>query len=131
MKPSGVAPLGQLPILKVGDKTYCQSIPLSAYAAKLAGLYPSSPKEQLAVDEVVAITDELWNKIGSTNSKEPETRAAYGTNAATHLKALAARLEGRPFFHGDTPGWADLWVYQYCSFFASGFFDHVSDRFLP
>ena len=40
-------PLGQLPALEVDGKTYCQSVPLSAYAAKLAGLYPATPLEQL------------------------------------------------------------------------------------
>ena len=28
------------------------------------------------------------------------------------------------------PGVADLWVYQYCSFFASGFFDHIPTDFV-
>lgn len=37
---------------------------------------------------------------------------------------------GGKFFAGEKPGYADLWVYQYCSFFSSGFFDHVPADFV-
>ena len=33
-------------------------------------------------------------------------------------------------FPCKTPGVADLWVYQYCSFFASGFFGHIPADFV-
>lgn len=33
-------PLGQMPVLLIGDKTFCQSTALARYAAKKAGLYP-------------------------------------------------------------------------------------------
>jgi glutathione S-transferase len=80
---------------------------------------------------VVAITDELWNKIGSTSKDKPETREAYGNEVAPrYLQLLEKRLGDSQFFHGKAPGWADLWVYQYISFFTSGFFDHVPKDFV-
>jgi glutathione S-transferase len=33
-------PLGQVPVLLIGDKAFCQSTALARYAAKKAGLYP-------------------------------------------------------------------------------------------
>jgi glutathione S-transferase len=123
-----VAPLGQLPVLVVDNVSYCQSIPMSVYVAKLGGLYPTDALEQLKVDEVMGITDEVWNKIGATKSDDPSTRVAYGYDVAPkYLQLLEARLTaaGGKFFHGETPGVADCWVYQWTNFFASGFFDHV------
>ncbi len=131
LKATGFGPLGQLPVLEVDGVQYCQSIPLSAYAAKLAGLYPTDPLAALKAEEVVAILDELWNKIGATSKDKPETREAYGNEVAPkYLKALASRLGEGPFFHGATPGWADLWVYVFVTFFTSGFFDHVPTDFV-
>lgn len=101
LKKTGFAPLGQLPVLEVGEKKFCESIPLSVFAAKIAGLYPTDPLEQLQIDEVIAIVDELWNKIAKTDGKVPETRVAYGKEVApSFLVTLASKLRG-PFFHGE------------------------------
>lgn len=144
-------------MLEVDGKKYCESIPISIFSAKLAGLYPTDPLEQLQVDEVIAIVDDLWNKIAKTDGKVPETRVAYANEIApAMLVALASRLRD-PFFHGEVifnfnffffllvfflystltsiyvskkPGVADLWVYQYCNFFTSGFFDHIPTNFV-
>ena len=57
LKQTGFGPLGQLPVLEVEGVQYCQSIPISKYAATLAGLYPAAPLAALQADEVVAIVD--------------------------------------------------------------------------
>jgi glutathione S-transferase len=132
LKATGFGPLSQLPVLEVDGSQHCQSLPLSAYAAKLAGLYPGTPLAQLEADEIVATVDELWNKIGATAKDKPETREAYGEEVAPkYLHYLAKKLGDGPFFGGAAaPGWADLWVYQYAAFFGSGFFDHVKKDFI-
>lgn len=132
LKATGFGPLGQLPVLDVDGAQHCQSIAISAYAAKLAGLYPATPLAQLEADEVVATMDELWNKIGATTKDKPETRVAYAEEVAPkYLSFLAKRLGDKDFFGGAAaPGWADLWVYQYTAFFTSGFFDHVPADFV-
>jgi prostaglandin-H2 D-isomerase / glutathione transferase len=123
-------PLGQLPALEVDGKLYCQSVPLSCYAAKLAGLYPTTPLEQLEADEVVAILDELWNKGGAV-PKDEEKRVAYAKETAPKfLKALEKRLGDKTFFGGAEPMWQDLWVYQYVAMFTSGFFDFIPKDFV-
>ena len=116
-------PLGQLPALEIEGVPFkiCQSLPLSAYACKLAGLYPTDPLEQLKADEIVAIVDELWNKGGAT-PKDEAKRVEYATIVAPKfLKALAARLGDDTYFAGAAePQWADLWVYQYGMCFSVG-----------
>jgi len=125
LKASGYAPLGQLPVVEVEGGVYTQSIPMSAFAAKLAGLYPTTPLEALKADEVVAVVDDVWNKLGGT-PKDEKARVAFAEEVAPKfLKFLAARLGSGPFFAGAAPGWADLWCYQFVSFSTSGFFDHV------
>ena len=87
---------------------------------------PSDPFEALKQDEIVAIVDEVWNAIGKTNAKEPETRVAYANDVAPKfLKVLESRLGDAQFFGGASPSYADLWVYVYVSFFTSGFMDHL------
>ena len=47
-----------------------------------------------------------------TDAKIPETRVSYGYEVAVpYLKLLEKRLlaTGGKFFHGDAPGYADLW----------------------
>lgn len=94
IKEEGKTPLGQLPVLSIeGSGDFCQSIPISKYCAQIAGLYPTTPLEQLKADEVVAISDELWNKIGSTDKGAPETRVKYGEEVAPkYLTLLEQRL---------------------------------------
>lgn len=131
VKASGMAPLGQLPVLEVDGAAYTQSLPMSVYAAKLAGLYPTEPLAAFKADEVVAVVDEAWNKIAATSKDKPETRVAYGEEVAPkYLALLEKRLGGAQFFGGAAPNYADLWVYVYVSFFASGFFDHVKTDFV-
>ena len=117
VKATGYAPLGQLPVLEAEGHMFTQSVPMSAYAAKKAGLYPTEPLAQLGADEIVAVIDELWNKIAATSKDAPATRLAYAEETApVALKYVAKRLaeSSTPFFQGAaTPQWADLWVYQY------------------
>lgn len=42
VKASGVPPLGQMPFLEVNGNVICQSIPISSYACKVAGLCEST-----------------------------------------------------------------------------------------
>ena len=95
----------------------------------LQGLYPATPIEQLAADEIVATVDEVWNAIAKTSKDAPETRVAYGNDVAPkYLAALAKKLGDRAFFGGDQPGYADLWVYAWINFFTSGFFGEWRER---
>jgi glutathione S-transferase len=132
LKASGAAPLNQLPTLQIGDRTLTQSVPISAYAARRAGLYPTDPLAMFASEEVVAIVDEVWNKLSSTSKNRPESRVAYANDVAPkYLSLLCKRLGDDAFFGGAAaPLWADLWVMQYVAFLSSGFYDGVPTDFI-
>lgn len=132
LKASGAAPLNQLPILQIGSRTLTQSVPISAYAARRADLYPTDQLAIFASEEVVAIVDEVWNKIAATSKDRPDSRVAYGEDVAPkYLALLCKRLGDDAFFGGGAiPMWADLWVFQYVSFLSSGFYEGVPTDFI-
>ena len=129
LKPS--TPLGQLPILELDGEVFTQSIPISKYAATLAGLYPTDPLLALRADAIVATVDDIWNKLGST-PKEEKARIAYAEEIAPKfLHFFAKNLGTDKFFCGQAePTFADLWLYQYVKFAQSGFFDFVPKDFV-
>lgn len=121
-------PLGQVPVLEVDGAAITQSIPISRYAAKLAGLYPADPLAALYADEVVATIDEVWGKIGKAKSPE---RLAFGAETAPkYIALLEKRLGAGPFFGGAAPSFADLWFYAFASITSSGFFDDVPKDYI-
>ena len=131
VKASGMAPLGQMPFLEVNGSVICESVPISSYSCKIAGLYPTDPFEALKQDEIVAIIDEAWNLVAKTSKDQPETRIAYANEVAPKfLKVVESRLGDSTFFNGSSPGFADLWVYVYVSFLTCGFFDHIPIDFV-
>jgi glutathione S-transferase len=110
-------------------------------AASALAFWPSSPLSMCSLSfnlslspclsplQIVATLDELWCKVPA---KDEALRVAYGTEVAPkYLQAIAKRLGSGPFFLGSaTPGFADLWVYQFVSFFTSGFFDFLPKDFV-
>ncbi|RHZ14197.1 hypothetical protein DYB37_013861 [Aphanomyces astaci] len=54
-------PFGQIPTLKANGVIYAQSLALARYAAKLAGLYPTSPLLALEADSLVDAILENWD----------------------------------------------------------------------
>ena len=129
LKPS--TPLGQLPTLEIDGEVFSQSIPISQYAATIAGLYPTDPILALRSNVVVATVDEAWNKLGST-PKDEKARIAYAEEAAPKFLAFFAKSLGSDKFFGGAsePQWVDLWVYSYVHFATSGFFDFVPKDFV-
>ena len=123
-------PLGQLPVLHIDGKQFCQSTALSRYAAKKGGLYPVDDVKALIVDEVIASLDELMGSIpqGPAGDELKEKREAWmAGKLATYAAYFEAHLEasGGPFFLGADLSLADLWIEALVSMLAAGFFDHI------
>jgi len=128
-------PLGFIPVLKIDDVTYSQSVSLARYAAKLAGWYPSDPVEALKVDEAC---DSLNEVLGmAPKSKDPEElkklRQEFQAGAlTTYLKLVEKRIQdnGGLYVTGKTPTLADLWVEGIKGIYEIGFFDHIDKDFI-
>jgi glutathione S-transferase len=115
-------PLGQLPVLAVGEELFTESLALSRWAARQGAspLYPpGAGLDTLLCDEVCAIIDELWSKVPMARHHglgEPEALAAARAHfvasvAPRFLERLAARAaRGGPFFLGAAPSLADVWL---------------------
>lgn len=113
---AGKYPLDQVPVLTVDGVTYPQSAAHMAFAGKLAGLYPSDPKQGLAVDSVIATINEKLDTISPTFSesdlaKRIELRKQWNsTHGAKLYKFLDGQLAGKTYFAGDNLSVADLLV---------------------
>ena len=115
----GLLPCGQVPTLRVGGRTYCQSAAILRWAGRRAGLYPECAEEQLRCDMVCDALDELrrdlnplWYKAALRRdpvSGEPGCPLTHGQVveaqtlvAAHYLPAGFVRLEeilgDRPYF---------------------------------
>ena len=115
----GLLPCGQVPTLRVGGRTYCQSAAILRWAGRRAGLYPDCAEEQLRCDMVCDALDELrrdlnplWYKAALRRdpvSGEPGCPLTHGQVveaqtlvAAHYLPAGFVRLEeilgDRPYF---------------------------------
>jgi glutathione S-transferase len=70
----GTTPLGFVPVLKVDDKEYCQSVSLTRYAAKLAGWYPASELEALKCDMIAESINEVTSKAPRVGSQRHFSR---------------------------------------------------------
>eukprot|EP00199_Chlamydomonas_sp_CCMP681_P004580 CAMPEP_0119106488 /NCGR_PEP_ID=MMETSP1180-20130426/4488_1 /TAXON_ID=3052 ORGANISM="Chlamydomonas cf sp, Strain CCMP681" /NCGR_SAMPLE_ID=MMETSP1180 /ASSEMBLY_ACC=CAM_ASM_000741 /LENGTH=143 /DNA_ID=CAMNT_0007091837 /DNA_START=88 /DNA_END=516 /DNA_ORIENTATION=- len=80
-------PYGQVPVLEVDGVTYAQSSAIERYAASLAGVYPTSPLEQLKVDQLVAFAGEFWEPLVPTLS------IADAAEKAKAQDSVAAKLQ--------------------------------------
>jgi len=57
-------PLGQVPVLQVGDKMLAESLAILRYAGKIAHLYPTDPWEAAKVDEFIYLLEDLGQARG-------------------------------------------------------------------
>ena len=118
MKPS--MPLGQVPVLEMGDKKYPQSLAIAAYLAREFGLYGKTNLDSLKIDVIAQTVFELRIKASKhyyeTDPKKKEELAATLTlqESPFYLTFLEQQLveNGGEFLVGDAVSLADLIVYD-------------------
>lgn len=123
------APLGQLPIVEIDGKVFCQSVALTRWSAKLAGLMPEDPLQVLVTDEVIATADEMWNKVPH-GGENLETRRKEWVELARskHLAAIERRIAEHdgPFLLGKEMTVGDLFLWSALWGHVTKFFDHTT-----
>lgn len=119
LKSEGKLPSGQLPIMEVDGKHLSQSMAISTYCAKMAGLYPEDPWEAAKVDAIVQlVVEDVKNRVIYPTfwEKDAEKKAAMRKEAAEKklpekFAILESMLSPSGFFVGNSLTIADLNVY--------------------
>ncbi|RHY14973.1 hypothetical protein DYB25_005088 [Aphanomyces astaci] len=131
-KPSLDLPFGQVPTLKVnGTKVFAQSVAISRYAATLAGLYPQDPLEALEADLVVDTVVEATMTFVNAALLEPDEAKKADKLADANNKILPRLLGGLekrvvgPYFLGEAPTFADIYVLDFHTQIWSAFPDQL------
>ena len=126
-------PLGSVPVLKIGDETYCQSVALMRYTAKLAGFYPEDALEALKCDQALDTLNELMSKAPRSEDKD-EMKKLREEFQATHMTKTAAFLESCIEKNGGVgfckePSVADVALSMVTASIESGTFDYIDAAF--
>merc|ERR1712223_790901 len=134
-KASGIAPLGQAPILEVDGKVVAQTGAIARYCGKVSGFYPKDDDFAAAkVDEIIDTATDMTNLIGTTmrmaDEKEKlEARAKLATEKLPKYFAALERLLSENgstgFYVGNTMTIADIGMWRMLGWFKGGALDGV------
>merc|ERR1712110_1013784 len=137
-KASGIAPLGQAPILEVDGKVVAQTGAIARYCGKVSGFYPKDDDFAAAkVDEIIDTATDMTNLIGATMgiSDEKEKLEARAKLATEKLPKYFAALErllnengSTGFYAGNTMTVADLAMWRMLGWFKGGALDGISKK---
>jgi glutathione S-transferase len=111
-------PYGQLPLLEVDGVTLAQSSAIERYAARISGLAGKNDIENAKADSIVeALHDAVKNFMTAAFTKDKDEQAklftAYWSGdwvkwGGILEKVLKANNEGKGWFVGENPTFADL-----------------------
>merc|ERR1712223_848576 len=104
-KASGIAPLGQAPILEVDGKVVAQTGAIARYCGEVSGFYPKDDDFAAAkIDEIIDTATDITNLIGTTMrmADEKEKLAARAVLAGYQLPMYFAALEKIMVANGST-----------------------------
>lgn len=129
-------PFGQVPILELDGTVYSQSMAITRYAAKIAGLYPSDAVEALKVDmfscslgDMEAPFIDIAFKTRDETEKAQKMKVFIEETVPKFFATLEKLVAGK-FILGDKLSYADLQFYDFVSNKVSWIFpDFKTDAF--
>jgi len=120
-------PFGQLPLLEVDGKVFCQSVAIARYLGNKFGFTGKTDLDKLQADMIVDCIIDLCNPLEpiweeQDETKKKELQKAYEPKLDKHLQnlemMLAANNGGSGFFVGNSITWVDCvwtgilyWIY--------------------
>lgn len=121
-------PFGQLPLLEVDGRVFCQSNTIARYLANKFGFAGKNELDKVQADMIVDCIVDLINPMGDIyheddlNKRDEAIKKYAEGNLKIHFANLNKLLEandgGNGFFVGDSVTWADLswlavipWIY--------------------
>lgn len=81
------SPSERLPMLKIGGRTYSESVAILNYAGYLAGMAPKDAEAQLRVDMLVEITQDLFGPWVAVMFASEETKAKVLEESTAKISA--------------------------------------------
>merc|ERR1711879_200282 len=126
-KAAGQNPFGQMPTLTVNGRVFAQSYSIAKYAARLAGLTPADPLDNLQAESIVDATDDVRTKfvpIRYMAISAEERLTKYETFFRETLPPLLCNFErileraGAPptFAAGGALSIADIAIFNMCDY---------------
>jgi len=133
LKPS--LPLGQLPVLTLGDgRVITQSNAIACWAAKQGDepLWPADAESQMIIDEVAGILSDGLSKCPQDADEEVKKtkRQEYAAGFLTTAMNLVDKRVQGPFLLGEKLSVGDLGLYSFVDMIMTGMFDHVPASFV-
>jgi hypothetical protein len=114
---------------------HIQSMALTRYVGKFAGLYPSDDIQALYCDEIMDTVQDVFSTIPMTAESEEEKKTLREEFQNTKLVLYAKYIEGVIQSNGNgrmvctTPSVADLIVRGMVDFVSSGMLDYIDPKF--
>ena len=123
-------PLGQMPVLTLPDgRLVTQSLAISRYAGKLAGLYPEDFVDAMLVDEIIDTVAQIMNSTpqNANNDLKKTLREEWAAGSLQTFLAFFARKvgTGASYLVGGKLSLADIFLYAYIKSFRVGSVDFV------
>uniref|UniRef100_A0A1B6EVG9 glutathione transferase n=1 Tax=Cuerna arida TaxID=1464854 RepID=A0A1B6EVG9_9HEMI len=119
-------PWGKSPVLEIGGQQVTQSIAISRYLGKEAGLAGGDSWEDLRIDEIVGVIDDLRAEIANFHYDPDEVRKAgkivslVNEIVPFYMKKLDAHVkENNGFLANGKLSWADFYfsaISEYLSY---------------
>jgi glutathione S-transferase len=131
-------PNATVPVLEIDDGrvVLSQSMPITFYCARVAGLFPTDPLQIADAEEVQAqvldFFQALYATVGPEGDALKQAREEWAAGpGGAHLRRLdqiweRGSAEG-PYLHGDRVGVSDLTAFALIGHVRSGHLDHIPE----
>lgn len=115
------APFGQAPYLEHEGKTYCQSVAIGNFLARLYGFYGKTSLDAVVIDQVVQTIQDLWLELvkiyyekddGKKNELTEKLRTEHLPKYLNFFKKLLKENNSNRFFVGKQLSLADIALYD-------------------
>ena len=124
-------PLGQVPTLELEGQTITQCNAITRYIGKLTNLYPHDNFQALLCDEIMDAVEDISYRLVTTFGLEGDKlKAARENILEAYIRPQMMWLENKlsnagKFFCDNRLTVADLKVFVYLNWLASGMLDHI------
>ena len=129
-------PLGQVPTIEINNETITQCNAITRYVGKLTNLYPHDNYQALLCDEVMDAVEDISYRLVTTFGLEgDDLKQAREQILEANIRPQMVWLEQKltksgNYFCDNRLTIADLKVFVYLNWIASGMLDHIPQNLI-